>query len=96
MQAEIGPQSNSSAEAGVQDRSVYSENEETESSDIDRPNTEAGPEVPDERSKAFRGKKRKMKEMDPSSDDIFPKHKYVSSPHPPPDLLADGLKVIKD
>lgn len=64
--------------SGGQDRSVYSENEEAECSDVDRPNTEAGPEVPDERSKDYRGAKRKLGEMDPLSEEVQPKHKYVS------------------
>ncbi|KAM3586086.1 hypothetical protein VKS41_002616 [Umbelopsis sp. WA50703] len=59
------------------DRYLYPENEDTEASDQDRAVSEAGPEVPDERSKSKTGEKRKRDEMDSSAEDNLPLPKHA-------------------
>ncbi|KAI9283094.1 WD40-repeat-containing domain protein [Umbelopsis sp. AD052] len=58
-----------------QDRTLYPENDEAESSDVDRP---AAPEVPDDRARSltFTGKKRKMDDREASPEKYHPKQKH--------------------
>lgn len=60
--------------SSAQDRTLYPENDEAESSDVDRP---AAPEVPDDRARTltFAGKKRKMDEREASPEKYHPKQK---------------------
>jgi hypothetical protein len=79
VQADIRQDRGAPAEmssSAAQDRALYPENDEAESSDVDRP---SAPEVPDDRARtltfAGAGKKRKMDEREASPEKYHPKQK---------------------